>query len=63
MSREPVNFLRGSAAEIPEVMTGVLLVGHGGFEKLEYRNDIPVPKLGPAEVLIRVAAAGTTIQT
>ncbi|MER8428423.1 alcohol dehydrogenase family protein [Mesorhizobium sp. M1403] len=58
MSSEPVEFSRGSAAEIPEVMTGVLLVGHGGFDKLEYRSDIPVPTLGPAEVLIRVAAAG-----
>ncbi|PSH65717.1 alcohol dehydrogenase [Phyllobacterium brassicacearum] len=39
-------------------MSGVFLVGHGGFEKLEYRHDIPVPKPGPGEVLIRVAAAG-----
>lgn len=39
-------------------MAGVLLVGHGGFDKLSYREDIPVPKPGPDEVLIRVAAAG-----
>ena len=39
-------------------MSGVFLVGHGGFEKLEHRHDIPVPKPGPGEVLIRVAAAG-----
>ncbi|MEI9425895.1 zinc-binding dehydrogenase, partial [Mesorhizobium sp. Cs1299R1N1] len=43
---------------IPDVMTGVQLVGHGGFEKLHYRTDIPVPSPGPGEVLIRVAAAG-----
>ncbi|WP_132072912.1 alcohol dehydrogenase family protein [Sinorhizobium americanum] len=39
-------------------MTGVVLVGHGGFEKLEYRTDIPVPRPAAGEVLIRVAAAG-----
>lgn len=44
--------------EIPRTMEGVLLVGHGGFEKLEYRRDIPVPTPGQGEVLIRVAAAG-----
>ncbi|RWI85437.1 MAG: alcohol dehydrogenase [Mesorhizobium sp.] len=38
-------------------MTAVLLTGHGGFDKLDYREDVPVPKLGPDEVLIRVAAA------
>ncbi|WP_352733232.1 hypothetical protein [Mesorhizobium australicum] len=48
----------GSLAVIPEVKTGVLLLGHGGFEKLQYRDDIPVPAQGPGEVLIRVAAAG-----
>src|SRR5262249_5332974 len=36
----------------------VLLVGHGGFEQLEYREDVPVPQPQPGEVLIRVAAAG-----
>jgi len=39
-------------------MRGVLLKGHGGFEQLEYRDDIPVPAPGPGEVLIRVGAAG-----
>ncbi len=39
-------------------MRGVLLKGHGGFEQLEYREDIPVPVPGSGEVLIRVAAAG-----
>ncbi len=43
---------------IPDTMTAVLLTGHGGLEKLEYRNDIPVPAPGPREVLIRVGAAG-----
>ncbi|PDT00103.1 alcohol dehydrogenase [Rhizobium chutanense] len=43
---------------LPERMKGVLLTGHGGFEKLEYREDIPVPRPKAGEVLIRVAAAG-----
>lgn len=42
----------------PEQMSGVLLTGHGGPEKLQYRTDIPVPVPGPGEMLIRVAAAG-----
>ena len=43
---------------LPEVMKGVHLTGHGGFECLDYREDIPVPKPGNGEVLIRVSAAG-----
>lgn len=39
-------------------MRGVWLTGHGGLEKLEVRNDIPVPSPGPGDVLVRVAAAG-----
>lgn len=39
-------------------MRGVWLTGHGGFDKLELRKDIPRPEPGPGEVLIRVAAAG-----
>jgi NADPH:quinone reductase-like Zn-dependent oxidoreductase len=45
-------------ASIPEHMAGVVLTGHGDFDKLHYRTDIPVPPPGPGEVLIRVAAAG-----
>lgn len=43
---------------IPDTMTAVLLTAHGGFEKLEYRNDVAVPVPGPNEVLVRVGAAG-----
>jgi NADPH:quinone reductase-like Zn-dependent oxidoreductase len=39
-------------------MAAVMLTGHGGPEKLEYRTDVPIPQPGPEEVLIRVAAAG-----
>ncbi|KAF2451879.1 alcohol dehydrogenase [Karstenula rhodostoma CBS 690.94] len=44
--------------EIPKTMIGVILTGHGGPEKLEYREDLPVPSPASDEVLIRVAAAG-----
>ncbi len=43
---------------IPETMAAVLLTGHGGFDKLAYRTDVPVPVPGQGEVLIRVGAAG-----
>jgi NADPH:quinone reductase-like Zn-dependent oxidoreductase len=43
---------------IPTTMKGVLLIGHGGPEMLEYRQDIPVPTPKDNEVLIRVSAAG-----
>ena len=39
-------------------MRAVLLTGHGGYDKLECRDDVPVPTTGPNDVLIRVAAAG-----
>ena len=39
-------------------MAAVLLTGHGGLDKLEYRTDVAVPRPGPGEVLIRVRAAG-----
>ena len=45
-------------AVLPERMRAVLLTGHGGFERLEYRDDVPVPVPADGEVLIRVAAAG-----
>lgn len=43
---------------IPKVMKGVQLIGHGGLDKLAFREDIPVPVPGPRDVLIRVRAAG-----
>ncbi|RMD90272.1 MAG: alcohol dehydrogenase, partial [Alphaproteobacteria bacterium] len=44
--------------DLPATMAGVWLTGHGGPEVLEYRTDIPVPRPGPGEVLVKVAAAG-----
>ncbi|MEM8774431.1 MAG: alcohol dehydrogenase family protein [Pseudomonadota bacterium] len=43
---------------LPEKMSGVYLTGHGGLEKLEWREDIPVPRPGTGQVLVRVLAAG-----
>ena len=42
---------------LPQQMKAVLLKGHGGFEQLEYREDVPVPSPAPGEVLLRVGAA------
>ena len=39
-------------------MAGVVLIGHGGPECLDWREDLPVPAPGPNDVLIRVSAAG-----
>lgn len=35
-----------------------MLTGHGGPEKLEYREDLPIPEPARGEVLIEVGAAG-----
>ena len=43
---------------IPKTMHAVLLTGHGGLEKLEYKTDVEVPVPKCDEVLIKVAAAG-----
>jgi NADPH:quinone reductase-like Zn-dependent oxidoreductase len=37
-------------------MRAVALTGHGGLDKLDYRNDFPIPSVGPDEVLVRVYA-------
>jgi NADPH:quinone reductase-like Zn-dependent oxidoreductase len=43
---------------VPTTMAAVLLTGHGGLDRLEYRTDVPVPRPEEGEVLIQVAAAG-----
>jgi len=43
---------------LPTTMQAVLLTGHGGFEKLDIRDDVPVPTAKPDEVLIKVTGAG-----
>jgi NADPH:quinone reductase-like Zn-dependent oxidoreductase len=41
-----------------DTMHAVVLTGHGGLDKLEYRDDVPVPRPGPDEVLLEVSACG-----
>ncbi len=39
-------------------MKAVVLTGHGGLDKLVYREDWPVPTPNPGEVQVRVGACG-----
>ena len=43
---------------LPSKMSGVVLTGHGGPEKLEWRDDLPVPTPGARDVVVKVSAAG-----
>lgn len=43
---------------VKDLMKGVVLTGHGGIEKLEYRDDLSLPVPAENEVLIKVHAAG-----
>lgn len=45
-------------ADLPTTMTAMVLTGHGGLDKLEYREDWPVPVPQGDEVLIEVGACG-----
>ncbi len=37
-------------------MRAVALTGHGGLDRLEYRDDVPIPSVGAEDVLVRVHA-------
>ena len=43
---------------MPGVMKACLLTGHGGMERLQFRNDVPKPAPGSNEALVRVLACG-----
>lgn len=43
---------------VPKTMNAVVLNGHGGMDKLEYRTDVATPTPGPLDVLIQVGACG-----
>lgn len=38
-------------------MSGMVLTGHGGLDRLEWRTDLPIPVPSDGEVLIRVGAS------
>ncbi len=42
---------------LPKTMSGIVLTGHGGLDRLEWREDLPVPTPAPGEVLVEVRAA------
>ena len=50
--------LAAMSETIPDKMCAVYLTGHGGIDRLEYREDVPTPRPGPQEVLVKVAGAG-----
>ena len=41
---------------LPDAMAAMLLTGHGGIDKLVYRQDVPVPRPAHGEVLVQVTA-------
>lgn len=43
---------------LPDTMSGVLLTGHGGPEKLRFSDALAVPRPSEGQVLVRVLAAG-----
>jgi NADPH:quinone reductase-like Zn-dependent oxidoreductase len=42
---------------LPDTMRAVVLTGFGGFDRLVLRDDLPVPRPGSGEVLVKVGAA------
>ncbi|MGI9483746.1 MAG: alcohol dehydrogenase family protein [Hyphomicrobiales bacterium] len=44
--------------KLPDKMSAMVLIGHGGLDKLEYRKDWPTPQPGPGEVVVKVGACG-----
>lgn len=44
------------AGELPPTMAAMLLTGHGGIDRLIYRQDVPRPTPGPNQILVEVTA-------
>ena len=47
---------QATPGELPHFMRAMVLTGHGGIDRLDYREDWPVPEPGPGEMLVRVTA-------
>jgi NADPH:quinone reductase-like Zn-dependent oxidoreductase len=45
--------MSNDAASVPQLMRAVLLTGHGGLDRLEFRRDVAVPSVRAGEVLVR----------
>ena len=45
-------------AVMTDTMRAVVLTGHGGIDKLEFRDDVARPRPAEGEVLIDVGACG-----
>ena len=43
---------------LPRTMKAIALTGHGGLDKLAWREDVAVPQAGAGEVLITGASGG-----
>ena len=43
---------------LPDRMRAVVLTGHGGIDRLSFRDDWPMPRPGTGQALIRVGACG-----
>ena len=39
-------------------MTAILTIGHGGYDQL-VASEVPMPEIGPGEVLVKVVAAAS----
>ena len=46
---------------LPERMRAVVLTGHGGLDRLAFRDDVAVPAPAPGEVLVRVPTRGQAL--
>lgn len=44
--------------KLPETMRAVVLTGHGGFDKLVYREDFPTPRPSADDIVVKVGACG-----
>jgi len=57
MAQESVKSSSGNTpGSVPSTMAAVLLTGHGGVNKLVYRQDVPTPSPAQGEVLVRITA-------